>query len=545
MMKYYFFALMAAAILFFGSAQSNSQVDYRNITGAKKGELDTLARETSQMNVKETSGLLEKEINPSEYMLGPNDEFTINIVSAKPRQYVCRISPDGNLIIPEVGLLNLKGKLLSEAYLLLNQKLGKTFQDGYFSVALTDFRKFKVSVSGAIPKPSMVPATAVDRVSEIIERAGGLKYDASVRNIILLREATGERLHVDLLRFYLLGEKAANPFVLGGDKVLVPPNSERSIIGIYGDVSSPAEYEFVEGDSLSTLVRFALGFLESAKLDSVEFTRLSNVGLTRTIIDLSSWKNIMRNSTNLNGDFLLNAGDRIYVRTIPHWKEMKYVVIKGEVNYPGKYAIVDNKENISSLIDRAGGFTADASLESVEFIRQSELDKKDDERERLERTPASEMSESEYRYFQARKTEKRGAMAIDFRKIIKDPNCDDNIHLMNKDSIVVPSQKNFVNVQGRVTNPGLVIYKKGMTYLDYINLAGGYAFRADEGETMIAKSRGGQFLAEDMNYIIEPGDVILVPPQKEHTFFEALTTGLTIVTQLLTIAGVVLAFIRL
>jgi len=135
-------------------------------------------------------------------------------------------------------------------------------------------------------------------------------------------------------------------------------------------------------------------------------------------------------------------------------------------------------------------------------------------------------------------------MALDIEKIKNNYQSDDNILLMDRDSIFVPQKRNFVNIQGRVNNPGMVIYNKNYQWLDYINLAGGFGFRADDGETLIVKPKGEQFLAENMNYTIEPGDNILVPPEAEVKFMDILTTSLTIVTQLVTIIGVIIALKR-
>jgi protein involved in polysaccharide export with SLBB domain len=215
-------------------------------------------------------------------------------------------------------------------------------------------------------------------------------------------------------------------------------------------------------------------------------------------------------------------------------------MISGEILYPGKYAIDEKQDRVYDLIKRAGGFTDKASLDHIEFIRQEEMEIKDLEMERLSKMIPSEMSESESRYFQAKKTEKKGSMAIDFNEIMRDPSSINNIMLRSKDSIIVSKKKYHINVQGRVNNPGLITYQEGFSYLDYINSAGGFGFRADEGETIITKPRGEQFLAENMDYKLEPGDVILVPPEKEYSYTELFTTTLTVITQLISIAAIVI-----
>ena len=523
-----------------------SQIDNYFLSRAKKGEVDTLAVQTSQKVAKETVGLLEKEINPETYILGPNDEISILILTPKPVEHNLTISPVGRILIPSVGSVDLKGKSLAQAEVLIRERIKKIYKVDDISIDLKDIRKFKVIVSGEVSKPSIVAATAVDRVSEVIERCGGLTKDASMRKIKLLRAEDNKLVNVDLIRFFMLGDKSANPTVLGGDQIIIHPSNENQRLEIEGEVPSPGEFEFVEGDSLSTLFRFAHGLLNSSFLDSVEVVRFigSSSDVERFFVNIENWKNIFDYTYNLPGDFPLQIGDRVYIRQIASWQKPFYVHIHGEVNFPGKYAINRQGFRIRDLILRSGGFTEDASLESSILIRVQEKEKKDPEMERLRAIPSSEMSENERRYFQARNLEQKGVMAINFTKIMNDPSVDDNIFLIDQDSIIVPQKKNFVNVQGRVNNPGLVIYKPEYTYLDYINLAGGFGFRADDGATFITKSKGEQFLAEDMNYLIEPGDNILVPPESETTFGEVFRNGLTIASQIVTILGVVIALSR-
>jgi protein involved in polysaccharide export with SLBB domain len=220
---------------------------------------------------------------------------------------------------------------------------------------------------------------------------------------------------------------------------------------------------------------------------------------------------------------------------------MDYVVIAGEVRYPGKYAINENKDKIADLIRRAGGITEQASAKDIEFVRQKETKKKDLELERLLQIPYNERSLSEQRYTSARSNEKKGAMSIDLMNAISDINSIDNIFLMNQDSIIIPQKIDYINIQGRVQNPGNITYQEGLTYLDYIEIAGGYGYRADESETFIRKTNGEFVFARKQNYILEPGDMILIPSKKEYDFVEGVTTWITILAQFASIAGVIIA----
>ncbi len=539
--KIIIFLLTFLCVFYFGTAQ----IDYSKLTGISKTKLDTLASQNAFSIAKETNLVPEKEIDPNTYIVGPGDVFTFSIFTNEPVNYQVKVSPESKLLIPTVSLIDVKNKTLADVYSEAQAKIKKIYSSSDIAFILSQVRQFKVIVSGVVAKSMSVPSSPLDRVSEVIERAGGLKFEASLRNISLIRD--NKVIRVDLLKFFLAGEKESNPFVEGGDQVIVPPSSEKQQISIYGEVGYPGEFEYVKGDSLSTLIRFAQGFLASAHLDSVEIDRFSieDKSLIRWFVNLSSWTNILSTSQNLPGDFPLNIGDRVYVRILPNWNKEHYVVIKGEVKYPGKYAIIENKDKLYDLFLRCGGFTNNASISDIEFIRQQEAEKKDYEMERLYRTPATEMSEFEQRYFQSRVREIKGSMTIDYKKVLSDPESDQNITLFNKDSIIVPTKKNYVNVQGRVNNPGYIVYQAGLSYLDYINQAGGYGYRADIPETFVAKSKGEILLAKDMNYVIEPGDVILVPPEKEVPFSETFTNIVSTIAQMATIFGIVLTIVRL
>jgi protein involved in polysaccharide export with SLBB domain len=546
-LRYYCIIFLVYQLAFASISAQEIKPERGRLSGATKFSIDTLAARNAQMIVKENKGLLEKEIDPKLYILGPGDIFIVSIIGSEVLTFEAPVSPEGKIVIKGAGAVDVKNKSLADARELLTKQIKKYYKSDNVDLVLKELREFKVIVSGKISKPISVSATAVDRVSEAIEKAGGLQFESSERNISIIRRESNEVIPVDLIKFFMLSDESANPTLLGGDLIRIPPKSDVSLIEIYGEVSDPGIFEFVDGDSLSTLIKFAQGFLKSANLDSVEFARKSESGseLITRILDLRSWKGKLFSGEPLNGDFRLLPNDRVYVRKISDWGNNDYIIIEGEVKYPGKYAINSGIDKIGEVLKRAGGFTDKADIQNIEFIRQQDLKKKDLEIERLSRLVPSEMSKSELRYFQVKVNEKRGAMALNFASVMNNVNSDDNIPLIDMDSIIVPSLIQYVNIQGRVNNPGKVRFKPHLTYNDYINLAGGYAFRADIDETFITKPKGGQFLANKMDYKLEPGDVILVPTQSDVTFMETFTTLLTIATQLVTIAGVVIAIMNI
>jgi protein involved in polysaccharide export with SLBB domain len=541
--KYLFLLFFSLSISTFNGL---SQIDNYELSGAKPGVLDTLAMQTSQKIVSESTGILEKEIDPEKYIVGPGDVITLAILTTKTKEYDLMISPDGSILLPDAGTVMLKGKSFAQSEKLIKEKIKKVFKTDEVYLILKDLRKFKVIISGSVKKTAIVTASAVDRVSEIIEKAGGLKPDGSVRKIQLYRAGSSKPIIVDLIKFFRTQDENANPTVLGGDHIVIPPISKNQTITISGDVPFPGSFEYNSDDSLADLVRFANGFYPTSFLDSVEYVQKFEESDEFRIkyLNLKSWRVISEIDEYPELNLPLKSGDRIYIKKDPFYKDAQEVVIVGEVKFPGKYAVDGRTTRVSNILQKAGGITDKAALDASMLIRQSEIGVPDKEMERLRRTPTNEMSENEYRYFQSKASEQQGVMAINFNTLMNNPNSVDNIVLLNKDSIVITEKKYFINVQGRVNNPGLVVFNSKENYLDYINSAGGFGFRADASSTLIVKSKGQQFLAESRNYQLEPGDNILVPPKTETKLGEILLTSLTVTVQLLTIAGVIIAVLK-
>ena len=68
-------------------------------------------------------------------------------------------------------------------------------------------------------------------------------------------------------------------------------------------------------------------------------------------------------------NFPVKEDDEWTIFTIENWNEKKYIELKGEVKYPGRYSIAEG-EKLSSVLARAGGFTNHAFIEGAVFTRE-------------------------------------------------------------------------------------------------------------------------------------------------------------------------------
>jgi protein involved in polysaccharide export with SLBB domain len=169
--------------------------------------------------------LLDKKIDPENYILGPGDVLSIFTWGNYEGQYTLTVSPEGMLLIPAVGPVEVSGHTLNDAAEIISSNILSRFRNVEVVVSLANLRHFKVFVGGALKFPGAYPATPATRVSEIIENAGGFlgseeendnyRSDfresilggkkASKRNVIVVSQ-NGDSTKADILRFEVTGQ---------------------------------------------------------------------------------------------------------------------------------------------------------------------------------------------------------------------------------------------------------------------------------------------------------------------------------------------------
>lgn len=506
---------------------------YPGTTG-ESAPYDTAAMKAARERTMESGLVLEQPIDPTLYKLGPGDQLTVSIPTSTFNQYDLPVTPDAKIIIPRVGEVNLRGKTLAEGERAIREAVARVYNVGGASVSLRKIRQFKVSVIGAVNYPGTVTASPATRVSEAIDIGGGASPKASKRAITIFRQ--GKTLDVDLLPFYAFGDLTANPFIEGGDVIRVGVQDPKDVVTIYGAVQRPGEWSFREGDSISSLIRYSLGFTADAFLDSVQVVSVNGRGDT-----LSKEFFTANMDGSIVGDRRLRRGDRIFVRRVQDFLNTNEAVVAGEMRYPGTYPIESGQTRLRDLIKSAGGFTTNASIPDAVLIRRRVLREKDTKYDLILQIDPEKRTPEDISYLRVKQAERPGVMTVDVMRLM-DGAESENIVLADEDSLFVPAKKDFIKVTGKVKNPGNVTFMTGASYEHYLDLAGGYGWRADKDETRIIKGNGDTFLASsEDNYELEPGDAIFVPEEGESTFWESFTSAITIVAQIGTIVAVILS----
>ncbi|MDW8020174.1 MAG: SLBB domain-containing protein, partial [Chloroherpetonaceae bacterium] len=135
-----------------------------------------------------------------------------------------------------------------------------------------------------------------------------------------------------------------------------------------------------------------------------------------------------------------------------------------------------------------------------------------------------------------------------FKTLMQEKVESENIVLEPNDIIEVPRFQNYINVIGRVIEPGNVEYQPNLTIKDYIALAGGLGKRADEGRISVIKPNTGDVIEASKVKVIEPGDTILVPELPRKTWlqsaWEIFRDGVVVIGSIATTTLVILTIIR-
>lgn len=232
------------------------------------------------------------------------------------------------------------------------------------------------------------------------------------------------------------------------------------------------------------------------------------------------------------------------VREISEFYEEQWVNIDGKIKFPGLYKIIKNKTTLSEIVNQAGGFLEDASLKDATLFRVDADSIYDPEFERIKLIPRVDMTDDEYDYLKAKSRQRHGKVVVDFNLLFNLNQLSEDVVLRNGDQIMIPEKKNYITLIGQVVTPGNIIYDPKLSVQDYIQLAGGFSWRALEGDVRVIKVNTGEWVDEDDVEKLEPGDTIWIledPPGPK--FWDVFTTSLAIVAQLAAIIAASVAVI--
>ena len=408
---------------------------------------------------------------------------------------------------------------------------------------LSDIYHNRISITGAVYQPGNYAYSEGMTVLDLIDKAAGVREEAYLNRAILFRSI--DRVDKQSLNFSLkdLLEKKQtitlqpndSLHIYGRDSLIAKP-----MVRIEGAVRKPQKFAYAKGLYPADLIIMAGGFIEGADQTQVQVARQLNDANFKTI------SKVYTVSLSKEGEdsIALEPNDIVTVRYEKGYVPQQVVKIEGEVSFPGFYAILSKEERISSLIERSGGLAPYAYVEGATLVRKKDKNEKDDkaQEKQLKKLKKTDKDLTLIETKEEEKTPEASEyrVGINLKKIMENKNSYQDLVLKDGDVLIIPSEKQTVEVKGLVLAPSLVRYEKGKSTRSYINSAGGFSDNAQKKSVYVVYANGdvkgtSRFLFFRSYPKVAPGALVIVPEKPEKKSLSTTET-VSVMTALTTLA---------
>ena len=486
-----------------------------------------------------------------DYVLGPGDKLVVELYGNNSNKKDAYLSRTGTFNLPLIGPISLAGLTLSKAEEIISAKVKNELIGTEVFITLSEMRSINVYVVGAAYKPGTYTVSSMASLTNIIFASGGPDREGSLRNIQVKRKGVTLREY-DFYDLILNGDTSKDIRLQEGDTIFYPLIS--NIIKINGSVQRPGFYEFKQGETVSSILKYS-GLTNRGKV-KVEHSRY-DASLDKRMV------NVYENFSDPKLQGMLILDDDIISIFSSKTVESSTVHLTGEFFYPGYYDI-SSGESIIEIIQKAGGMTEEAYPEASVFTRDSVKKlqresylKNADNLERSLLDAVSSGSQVDGESYAAmlqfigrlREIEPIGrqVVSVDSYSLRVDPKF--NLTLQDGDTLFVPKRSSAVGVVGEVLNSTSHIYDESLSIDDYIQLSGGTTNGADLSKIFVILPNGQALLLKrklfqgDISSRILPGSTIVVSRNPDPFNWLNLTSIITPVLSDLAVSAAAIAAI--
>ena len=381
--------------------------------------------------------------------------------------------------------------------------------DSIFAEKMEPLFENKVTITGAVYRPGEYGYTPQLSLKNLLKKADGLRADAFLTRAIIKRVGSNREKTIVSVDLNTL---STNDIALSSeDSIHVFAKDdliEQQYVTIDGNVRNPGKVLFRKGMQIQDLIALAGGFLNDAAYHRVELSRLEKNrtdAMSNQMVDLMKLE-LDAALTNKDASLTLEPQDYIYVPRLLNYKFIGDVKVRGEVLFPGNFALERRDETIQDIITRAGGLTQYGSLKDLQVFRNGTRIGVN-----LEQNAAKDMG----------------------------------LLLLPGDSLFMSRNDPYVEIVGAVYNPQLIRFESS-SFKSYISAAGGLKNRGALSKAYIQYSNGinrktTKFLFFKFYPTVKSGSKIIVPdvPEKQKGLTIAEITAITtIISGLVSLAAI-------
>ena len=269
-----------------------------------------------------------KLATPVNYIVGPEDQLNISVYGNSQVNWKLEVSPEGNINIPGIGVMNVGGKTIEQVTATIRARLiANRYAIGNGSslqVNLGNIRSIKVIMVGQLVKPGTYTLPSLATVFNALYAAGGPNNIGSLRQIEIIRNNRVIR-HLDVYDFLVKGIQKDNISLQDQDIIRVP--TYRTRVELSGQIKIPALFEVLPGENLQNVLDFSGGFTDSAYTARIKVSQISDQQRRITDVFEADYKN-----------YIPLRGDKYIIESIINRFENR-VVINVAVFRPGEYEL--------------------------------------------------------------------------------------------------------------------------------------------------------------------------------------------------------------
>jgi polysaccharide export outer membrane protein len=293
---------------------------------------------------------------PADYTLDTGDVIAVVVLRHEQFSGEYTVPPDGNVVFPGVGSLQVRGQTLQGLADTLRERLGQRLRNPEVFVSLKQARPQLVFVEGQLNRPGAHPIQPGWRVADAIAAAEGLKILPERTVATLIR---GEQtMPIDLPAILHRGDQRTNYLLQPGDLLSVQQKPAIRV-AILGEVKRPGNYDLDADSRVIQAIAQAEGVTEFAALKRAFIDRRGE------IIPFDLYRASVQGDTSVRNNPPLQDGDVIVVP-----QNLQRYAIVGQVTRPGYYPIPEGKPFLlSDAIAQAGGMTPRAITSTVTILR--------------------------------------------------------------------------------------------------------------------------------------------------------------------------------
>lgn len=506
-----------------------------------------------------TASPLDEFIDATKYILGPYDILSVygkGLVEFNFRGLA--VNASGDITIPAVGSLSVKGLTVEEAKKTIQSAIDKNFKNAEVFVTIDRPRPVTVNIAGQIQNPGKYRFAAGTRFDAVVSSIiyppiikeestpiqiqsnrisfTGINFDkiASQENEanefseslisqansdydlrhIKVTNTIGETTYIDLSAYFNSGQRLYNPYLSDGDEILLLKNTKtQAKISISGAVNNEFTGSYRTDDTLKKLLDIAGGLSLEADSSYIIIFR-THSGITEKLKFFP------------NDQITLEPNDRIIIPTKVNNVPVGTASVEGQVIMPGIFSIIEGQTTVNNLLEFAGGLTDEALPHAAYLIRKS-FDNRGVNSvtainpSLLNRTSDQYLEGFDYLELERALTPNRMALDLSDTTFLR------NTYVSDGDQLFIPKNEHTITLMGQVNRPGFYQFNPEKSATNYIAEAGGTTIAANKNRVFIIKA-GSRAWYKTTEAGIESGDIIFV----DRVPFEDVSTSRNYLLQL-------------